>query len=139
MATFIFLYFNKLGYTLDILFRQITMFIKVRVAFVFGLQTLWLLDFTKIYQLKGLKPKNKGHTKFYDCCDLTKKHILYTFIKFYFIIYLLVFCLNLNSIKTRMATGQNMMMRHFRYSSTPKKWATAVLLPFFKKYILVCT
>ena len=27
-------------YTLDILFRKITRFIKVRVAFVFGLQTL---------------------------------------------------------------------------------------------------
>ena len=21
----------------------------------------------------GLKPKNKGHTNFYECCDLTKK------------------------------------------------------------------
>ena len=21
----------------------------------------------------GLKPKDKGHTKFYECCDLTKK------------------------------------------------------------------
>ena len=43
------------------------MFTKICVAFVFGLQT------TKIFQLKGLKPKNKGHTKFYECCDLTKK------------------------------------------------------------------
>ena len=42
---------------LDILFRQITTFIEV----------------TKIYQLKGLKPKNKDHTNFYECCDLTKK------------------------------------------------------------------
>ena len=23
--------------------------------------------------MKGLKPKNKGHTNFYECCDLTKK------------------------------------------------------------------
>ena len=30
-------------------------------------------DSSKIYQLKGLKPKNIGHTKFYECCDLTKK------------------------------------------------------------------
>ena len=30
-------------------------------------------DYTKIYQLKGLKPKNKGHTNSYECCDLTKK------------------------------------------------------------------
>ena len=28
---------------------------------------------TKIFQLKGLKPKNKGHTNFYECWDLTKK------------------------------------------------------------------
>ena len=49
------------------------MLIKVHVAFVFGLQTFKLKDFSKIYQLKGLKPKNKGHTNFYECCDLTKK------------------------------------------------------------------
>ena len=35
--------------TLDILFRQITMFIKVRVAYVFELQTLKLIDSSKIY------------------------------------------------------------------------------------------
>ena len=29
-------------------------------------------DFTNIFQLKGLKPKNKGHVNFYECCDLTK-------------------------------------------------------------------
>ena len=39
----------------------------------FQLQTLYLKDFSKIYQLKGLKPKNKDHTKFYECCDLMKK------------------------------------------------------------------
>ena len=27
----------------------------------------------QIYQLKGLKSKNKGHTNFYECCDLTEK------------------------------------------------------------------
>ena len=26
-----------------------------------------------MFQLKGLKPKNKGQTNFYQCCDLTKK------------------------------------------------------------------
>ena len=61
--------------TLDTLFRQITMFIKVHVAFVFVLQTLLLMDFSKIYQLKVLEPKNKGHTKFHECCDLTKKYV----------------------------------------------------------------
>ena len=45
------------------------------MAFVFRLQTLWLKHFSKIYQLKCLKPKNKGHSNFYECCDLTKKII----------------------------------------------------------------
>ena len=31
------------------------------------------MDFTNIFQLKGSKPKNKGQTNFYECCDLTKK------------------------------------------------------------------
>ena len=59
--------------SLNILFRQITTFIKVCVAFVFGLPTLQLIRFTKFFQSKGLKPKNKGHRNFYECCDLTKK------------------------------------------------------------------
>ena len=41
---------------LDTFFRQI----RFRLAFVFGLQTYYLIDFSKIYQLKGLEPKNKG-------------------------------------------------------------------------------
>ena len=61
--------------SLDILFFQITTFIKVRVAFVFGLQTLSLIDFSKIYQLNGLEPKNKGRTNFYEQFNLTKKYI----------------------------------------------------------------
>ena len=35
-----------------------------------------MIDFTKIFQLKGLKPKNKGQTNFYECCDLTEKVFL---------------------------------------------------------------
>ena len=31
------------------------------------------MDFTEVFQLKGLMSKNKGHTNFYECCDLTKK------------------------------------------------------------------
>ena len=42
---------------------------------VFGLQTLKFKDYTKIYQLNGLKPKNKGNKNFYDRCDLMKKYI----------------------------------------------------------------
>ena len=43
------------------------------MAFVFGLQTLQSIDSSKIYQLKGLKPKNKDHTNFAECCDLMEK------------------------------------------------------------------
>ena len=43
------------------------------MAFIFGLHILLLIAFSKIYQYKGLKPKNKGHTNFYECCDLTEK------------------------------------------------------------------
>ena len=38
-------------------------------------------DFSKIYQLKGLKPKNKGRTNFYECCDLTEKvYLMYVYV-----------------------------------------------------------
>ena len=40
-------------------FRHIKSFIRFRLAFVFGLQTYYLIDFSKIYPLKGLEPKNK--------------------------------------------------------------------------------
>ena len=46
--------------TLDTFFRQIKSFLRFRLAFVFGLQTYYLIDFSKIYPLKGLEPKNKG-------------------------------------------------------------------------------
>ena len=68
LASYLFLVRNSAYF-----FRQITTFIKVCVAFVFGLPTLLLIDFSKVFQLKGLKSKNKSHTNFYDCCDLTKK------------------------------------------------------------------
>ena len=35
------------------------------------------IDFTNIFQLKGLKPKNKCYTNFYECCDLTKKKLFF--------------------------------------------------------------
>ena len=38
-------------------------------------------------RLKGLKHKNKGHTNFYECCDLTEKvYLMYTLL-FLFKIY----------------------------------------------------
>ena len=43
------------------------------MAFVFGLQTLLLIDFTKIYQLEG--SSKKGHHNIYEHFDLTKKRI----------------------------------------------------------------
>ena len=45
---------------LDVFFCQIKSFIWFRLAFGFGLQTYYLIDFIRIYQLKGLEPKNKG-------------------------------------------------------------------------------
>ena len=45
------------------------------MAFDFGLQTLELKDFSKIYQFKCLKPKNKCHTIIYECCDFDEKSI----------------------------------------------------------------
>ena len=47
------------------------------MAFIFGLQILWFKVLVKIFQSKGLKPKNKGHMNFYQCCDLTKKVYLF--------------------------------------------------------------
>ena len=54
--------FQKLSIlpSLDTFFRQIKSFLRFRLAFVFGLQTYYLIDFSKIYQLKALEPKNKG-------------------------------------------------------------------------------
>ena len=65
--------FLTLCYIRYTFFRHITTFSKVRVAYVFGLQTLYFIDFTKIFQLKCLKPKNKGQINFYECCNLMKK------------------------------------------------------------------
>ena len=50
---------------LDVFFCQIKLFLRLRLAFVFGLQTLYLIDFSKIHRLKGLKSEKqrllKGH------------------------------------------------------------------------------
>ena len=40
---------------LDIIFHQITTFIKVRLTFVCGIQTLQLIDFTKLFFFLGKK------------------------------------------------------------------------------------
>ena len=70
-----------LVYLLDAFFRQIKSFIRFRSAFVFGLQTYYLIYFSKIYpmpiayQLKDLESKKNGPTNYYECSDLTQKHI----------------------------------------------------------------
>ena len=65
-----------LAQALHIIFRQMTTFIKISVAFVIGSpDPLINTYFTKIYQLKSLVPKNKGHKNFYERCDMTKKSI----------------------------------------------------------------
>ena len=51
-----------------------------------NIHNIYLKDFSNIYQSKGLKPKNKGHTNFYECCDLTKKVYL-MYIPMYFLWY----------------------------------------------------
>ena len=47
------------------IFHQITTFINVHVAYVYGLQTLESIDFSTIYQLKNLEPESKEHPNFY--------------------------------------------------------------------------
>ena len=42
-------------YIVDAFFRQIESFIIFGLTFVFGLQTYYLIHFSKIYQLKGLE------------------------------------------------------------------------------------
>ena len=62
LSTYLPLYYIKqVGiYTLDTFFCQIKSFRRFRLAFGFGLQTFYLIIFSQIYRLNGLKPKNKG-------------------------------------------------------------------------------
>ena len=50
-----------MGYTMYMymFFRQNKSFIRFRLAFVFGLQTYYLIDFSKIYRLKGTSGAQK--------------------------------------------------------------------------------
>ena len=66
---------NRLVSAIETFFCQIKSFRRFRLAFSFGLQTYYLIDFSKVYRLKGLKPKNKGLTKSSERFDLTKKYI----------------------------------------------------------------
>ena len=42
-----------------------------------------MIDDTKVYQLKSLKPKSNDQTNVYDCCDLTKKVYLIVHVQAY--------------------------------------------------------
>ena len=57
----------------DILFLSYHNIHKSSCGLCFYASDPFLNEITKIYQLNGLKPKSKGHTNFYECCDLTKK------------------------------------------------------------------
>ena len=61
-------------HTLDIFFWQITTFIKNCVAFVFGLQPLWLIEFTKIKGSEA-QPKTKAKKKLLWMLQFDKKSI----------------------------------------------------------------
>ena len=86
------------------------------MAFVFGLQTLWLIDFTRIFQLKHLKPKNKDPTNFYECCNLTKK------------VYLMYVRTRKNNERRR---------RVLCYDTSPTRyWSRRDLLSFYREAII---
>ena len=50
-------FFKEIPTSIRYTFSSNHKFIKVHVAFIFGHQILLLMDFTKIYQLKGQDPK----------------------------------------------------------------------------------
>ena len=58
---------------LDILFSSNRNIHKSSCGLCFCASDLLIDRFYLNLSIKGLKPKNKGHTNFYECCDLTKK------------------------------------------------------------------
>ena len=69
-----FLLFNNFTIcVLDILFSSNHNIHKSSCGLCFWASDPLIHRFTKIFQLKDLRPKNKGHTSFYECCNLTKK------------------------------------------------------------------
>ena len=57
----------------DILFPPNHNIHKSSCGLCYWASDLLIERFYKNLSIKGLKPKNKGHTNFYECCDLTKK------------------------------------------------------------------
>ena len=71
-------------YTIDILFSSNHNIHKSSCSLRYWASDPWLKIFIKIYRLKGLKPKNKDHMNFYECCDLTKKvYLIYMYLVHY--------------------------------------------------------
>ena len=97
------------------------------------LQTLWLIDITQIYWLKGLKPKNKGHTNFYEHCVLMKKYFQPTHITYledakFFDRFLLLetfpihpFCMNSYPVQICLRWVSNMKWRNVLLGLRTKK------------------
>ena len=74
--------FERGGYicTLDILFSSNHNTHKSSYDLCFWASDSLIERFSKIFRLKGLKPKIKDHTNFYECCDLTEIVYLVTLI-----------------------------------------------------------
>ena len=58
---------------LDILFSSNHNIHKSSCGLCFWASDALIVDCNKTFQWKGLKPKNKGHANFYECCDLMEK------------------------------------------------------------------
>ena len=59
--------------TVDILFSSNRNIHKCSYGLCFWASDPLIENSNKIFQSKGLKPKYKGQTNFYECCDFTKK------------------------------------------------------------------
>ena len=56
---------------------------KISCGLCFCASDPLIVNFWKIFPLKVMKPKNKGHTNFYECFDLTKKvYLIYVYLLF---------------------------------------------------------
>ena len=62
-----------------IIFCDSTTFKKFRVVFLFELQTLLFIDFSKNYEFRVWSHKTKTTRNFYVYCNLRKKYIFQIF------------------------------------------------------------
>ena len=79
--------------------------LKVRLAFAFRLQTLWLIDFTKIFQLKGLKLQTQRPHELLWMLRFDKKvYLMYFFASAFFMQSNLVWGVLFSCQKTKRTT-----------------------------------